>query len=119
MTSSRTPSIAWAISRFWAPWSDGTLTKWDRAGMAHSLEVRVPFLDHRVVELAWRLRPALKYGQAGWGSKRLLRRILYRYVPPELVDRPKKGFSSPLPVWLRGPSRPWAEDLLDERKLRD
>ena len=88
--------------------SDGTLTKWDRAGMAHSLEVRVPFLDHRVVELAWRLRPALKYDRQG-GSKRLLRRILYRYVPPELVDRPKKGFSSPLPVWLRGPLRPWAE----------
>ena len=98
--------------------SDGTLTKWDRASMAYSLEVRVPFLDHRVVEFAWRLRPALKYNKQG-GSKRLLRQLLYRYVPPELVARPKKGFSSPLPIWLRGPLRDWAEELLDERQLKD
>lgn len=97
---------------------DGTLAKVDRASMAHSLEVRVPFLDHRVVEYAWRLPPALKYcNQAG--SKHLLRRLLYRRVPPELVDRPKKGFSSPLPVWLRGPLREWAEELLDERQLTE
>ena len=97
---------------------DGTLAKMDRAGMAHSLEVRVPFLDHRVVEYAWRLPPALKYcNQAG--SKHLLRRLLYRRVPPELVDRPKKGFSSPLPVWLRGSLREWAEELLDERQLKE
>jgi asparagine synthase (glutamine-hydrolysing) len=97
---------------------DGTLAKWDRASMAHSLEVRVPFLDHRVVECAWRLPPALKYcNQAG--SKHLLRRLLYRHAPPELVDRPKKGFSSPLPVWLRGPLREWAEELLDERQLKE
>lgn len=98
--------------------SDGTLAKWDRASMACSLEVRVPFLDHRVVEFAWRLRPMLKYGRQG-GSKRLLRHLLYRHVPPKLVDRPKKGFSSPLPMWLRGPLRPWAEELLDERRLRE
>ncbi|MGE3743401.1 MAG: asparagine synthase (glutamine-hydrolyzing), partial [Geminicoccaceae bacterium] len=97
--------------------SDGTLAKWDRASMAYSLEVRVPFLDHRIVEFAWRLRPALKYNKQG-GSKRLLRQLLYRHVPPELVDRPKMGFSSPLPVWLRGPLRDWAEELLDERQLR-
>ena len=100
------------------PLVDGTLAKWDRASMACSLEVRVPFLDHRVVEFAWRLPPALKYNQQG-GSKRLLRRLLYRHLPAQLVDRPKKGFSSPLPVWLRGPLRPWAEELLDERALRD
>jgi asparagine synthase (glutamine-hydrolysing) len=97
---------------------DGTLAKWDRASMAHGLEVRVPFLDHRVVEYAWRLPPALKY-RKGAGSKHLLRRLLYRHVPPELVDRPKKGFSSPLPIWLRGPLREWAEELLDERQLRE
>jgi asparagine synthase (glutamine-hydrolysing) len=97
---------------------DGTLAKWDRASMAHGLEVRVPFLDHRVVEFAWRLPPALKYNKQG-GSKRLLRRLLYRHLPPELVDRPKKGFSSPLPVWLRGPLREWAEELLDERRLEE
>jgi len=97
---------------------DGTLAKVDRASMAHSLEVRVPFLDHRVVEYAWRLPPAIKYCDKA-GSKFLLRSLLYKHVPPELVDRPKKGFSSPLPEWLRGPLRDWAEDLLDERQLRE
>ncbi len=91
---------------------DRTLAKVDRASMAYSLEVRVPFLDHRVIEYAWRLPPALKYGSRG---KPLLRRLLYRYVPAELVDRPKRGFSCPLPGWLRGPLRDWAEELLDER----
>jgi asparagine synthase (glutamine-hydrolysing) len=76
----------------------------------------VPFLDHRVVEYAWQLPPAIKYANKT-GSKHLLRQLLYRHVPRELVDRPKKGFSSPLPVWLRGPLRDWAEDLLDERRL--
>jgi asparagine synthase (glutamine-hydrolysing) len=98
--------------------TDGTLAKIDRASMAYSLEVRVPFLDHRVVEYAWRLPPALKYCNRA-GSKHLLRRLLYRHVPPELVDRPKKGFSSPLPVWLRGPLREWADDLLNERQLQE
>jgi asparagine synthase (glutamine-hydrolysing) len=86
--------------------------------MAHSLEVRVPFLDHQVVEYAWRLPPAVKYCNKA-GSKHLLRHLLYRHLPTELVDRPKKGFSSPLPVWLRGPLREWAEDLLDERILKE
>ncbi len=96
---------------------DRTLAKVDRASMAYGLEVRVPFLDHHIVEYAWRLPPALKY--ASPGKKPLLRRPLYRYLPPELVDRPKKGFSCPLPVWLRGPLREWAEALLDERQLRE
>lgn len=97
---------------------DGTLAKVDRASMAYSLEVRVPFLDHRVVEYAWRLPPSVKYCKKA-GSKHLLRKLLYQHVPPELVDRPKKGFSSPLPVWLRGPLREWADQLLDERSLRE
>ncbi len=97
---------------------DGTLAKVDRASMAYSLEVRVPFLDHRVVEYAWALPPEVKYAKKA-GSKHLLRRLVYRHVPAELVDRPKKGFSSPLPVWLRGPLREWADDLLDRRQLED
>jgi len=97
---------------------DGTLAKVDRASMAQSLEVRVPFLDDRVVEYAWRLPPTLKYNRKA-ASKHLLRHVLYRYLPPELVDRPKKGFSSPMPVWLRGPLREWAEELLDERILKE
>jgi asparagine synthase (glutamine-hydrolysing) len=86
--------------------------------MSVSLEVRVLLLDHRVVEYAWRLPPELKYARRR-ENKRLLRRLLYRYVPRELVDRPKKGFSSPVGLWLCGPLRPWAEELLDERRMRD
>ncbi len=100
------------------PFVDGTLAKVDRASMAQSLEVRVPMLDHRVIEYAWRLPAALKSTNK-FGSKPLLRRLLYRYVPPELVDRPKKGFGSPLPVWLRGPLRAWAEELLSEKRLKE
>ena len=97
---------------------DSILTKVDRASMAHSLEVRVPLLDHRVVEYAWRLPPTLKYGRRS-ENKRLLRHLLYRYVPRGLVDRPKKGFSSPIAIWLRGPLRAWADELLDERRMKE
>src|SRR5207248_4369494 len=98
--------------------ADGILTKVDRASMAHSLEVRVPLLDHRVVEYAWRLPPTLKYGRRS-ENKRLLRGLLYRYVQRELVDRPKKGFSSPIALWLAGPLRAWADELLDERQMKE
>jgi asparagine synthase (glutamine-hydrolysing) len=96
---------------------DGMLTKVDRASMGTSLEVRVPLLDHRVVELAWRLPYTAKV-QRGSG-KRILRQVLDRYVSRHLVQRPKMGFDPPIDTWLRGPLRGWAGDLLDSRALVD
>jgi asparagine synthase (glutamine-hydrolysing) len=96
---------------------DDILTKGDRASMGVSLETRVPILDHRVVEFAWSLPLEMKVKNRQ--GKRILREVLYKYVPRTLIERPKTGFAIPLDSWLRGPLRDWAESLLDKQQMKE
>jgi asparagine synthase (glutamine-hydrolysing) len=95
---------------------DDLLVKVDRAAMSVALETRAPFLDHRVVEFAWRLPSALRFRRGC--AKAVPRAALARRLPRALVDRPKMGFGVPIGQWLRGPLRPWADDILEEGRLR-
>jgi asparagine synthase (glutamine-hydrolysing) len=95
---------------------DDILVKLDRATMAVGLEARCPLLDHRVVELAWRMPQAMKL--KGVVGKLILRKLAAKHFPEEWFNRPKSGFVAPIAEWLRGPLRPWGEDLLSADRLR-
>jgi len=95
---------------------DDILVKVDRAAMFNSLETRVPFLDHRIIDLAWSMPLSMKIrdGETKW----ILRQVLYKHVPKELIERPKMGFGIPVGDWMRDSLRDWAEGLLDRSRLK-
>ena len=83
--------------------------------MAVSLEARVPFLTHKMVELSWGFPTSLKFKNKGDKGKLILRKLLERYIPQEMIDRPKQGFGLPLNIWLRGPLRGWVENIFNKK----
>jgi len=93
------------------------LTKIDRASMSVGLETRLPFLDPRLIEFAWKL--PIHYKLEGTEGKKILKSLLKKYIPSQMIDRPKQGFSLPINKWLRGPLREWANDLLSFENLND
>ena len=95
---------------------DDILVKVDRAAMASSLEIRIPFLDHKLIEYVWKISHSHKFkkGQGKW----ILKKILSKYVPNNLTERPKMGFGIPVDSWLCGPLKDWAENLLDQTRLQ-
>lgn len=97
--------------------TNNNLAKVDRAAMYNSLETRVPFLDHRVVSFA--LSVPLAYKLRNGVDKWILRQVLYKHVPKNLIERPKKGFAVPMEIWLRGPLKEWGESLLNEKRLKE
>ncbi len=98
---------------------DDILVKVDRASMAVSLESRVPLLIHPLVEWSWEINSSLKLAENGDRGKLVLREVLYRHLPKELIERPKQGFGMPVGKWLRGPLREWAEELLNMHALQE
>ena len=96
---------------------DDILAKVDRASMAVSLEARVPLLTHSLVDWSWSIPLSYKIKENGDQGKRILREVLYRHVPRDLIERPKQGFGMPMARWLRGPLREWAEALLSSAEL--
>lgn len=112
-TSERLTKLMYADLMTYLP--DDIMVKVDRASMSQGLETRAPFLDLRVVEFACSLPLSMKYD--GRVTKKILRNILYKYIPQPLLDRPKQGFGVPLQTWLRGPLKAWAGDLLSPQKL--
>jgi asparagine synthase (glutamine-hydrolysing) len=97
---------------------DDILVKVDRASMSQGLEIRCPLLDYNMVEFAWHLPMAMKFSPKT-GGKYILKQLLQRYVPLEYIERPKKGFALPVTEWIRGPLRDWAEELLNEQRIRN